>query len=50
MQLQGEAQELLLETILKEHFPFDVVQEVGKGVEGADCMQIVRNASGKECG
>ncbi|MEJ7768581.1 MAG: DUF2130 domain-containing protein [Chitinophagaceae bacterium] len=50
MQLQGEVQELLLETILKEHFPFDVVQEVGKGVEGADCMQIVRNASGKECG
>jgi hypothetical protein len=50
MQLQGEAQELLLETILKEHFPFDVVEEVGKGVEGADCMQIVRNAAGKECG
>ena len=50
MQLQGEAQELLLETILKEHFPFDLVEEVGKGVEGADCMQIVRNAAGKECG
>jgi hypothetical protein len=50
MQLQGEVQELLLETILKEHFPFDLVEEVGKGVEGADCMQVVRNASGKECG
>jgi hypothetical protein len=24
--------------------------EVGKGVEGADCMQIVRNAVGNECG
>jgi hypothetical protein len=50
MQLQGEVQELLLETILKEHFPFDLIEEVGKGVEGADCMQIVRNAAGKECG
>ena len=50
MQRQGEAQELLLESILKESFPFDVIDEVGKGVEGADCIQTVRNASGKECG
>jgi hypothetical protein len=50
MQLQGEVQELLLETILKEEFPFDLIEEVGKGVEGADCMQTVRNAAGKECG
>jgi hypothetical protein len=50
MQRQGEAQELLLEEILKEHFPFDAIVEVGKGVEGADCIQIVRNSSGKECG
>jgi hypothetical protein len=50
MQLQGEAQELLLESILKEHFPFDRIEEVGKGVEGADCLQIVRNSSGRECG
>lgn len=50
MQRQGEAQELLLEEILKEHFPFDIIEEVGKGVEGADCIQIVRNNTGKECG
>jgi hypothetical protein len=50
MQLQGEAQELLLEELLQEHFPFDLITEVGKGVEGADCMQIVRNSSGRECG
>jgi len=49
-QTQGEAQELLLEEILAEHFPFDSIEEVGKGVEGADCMQVVRNAAGKECG
>ncbi|MBK7883234.1 MAG: DUF2130 domain-containing protein [Chitinophagaceae bacterium] len=50
MQRQGEAQELLLEEILKENFPFDLIEEVGKGVEGADCIQIIRNTSGKECG
>ena len=50
MQLQGEVQELALENILKEKFPFDLIQEVGKGVEGADCIQVVRNSSGKECG
>ncbi len=50
MQRQGEVQELLLEEILKENFPFDLIEEVGKGVEGADCIQIVRNHGGKECG
>jgi len=50
MQSQGEAQELLVENILREHFPFDVIEEVGKGVEGADCIQVVRNDSGRECG
>ena len=50
MQLQGESQELLLEEILKENFPFDIIEEVGKGVEGADCMQIIRNSAGTVCG
>lgn len=50
MQMQGEVQELILEEILAEHFPFDQIQEVGKGVEGADCIQVVRTASGRECG
>lgn len=50
MQLQGESQELLLEEILKENFPFDVIEEVGKGVEGADCIQLIRNNSGVVCG
>ena len=50
MQLQGESQELLLEEILKENFPFDIIEEVGKGVEGADCIQLVRNNSGIVCG
>lgn len=49
-QTQGEVQELILEETLREFFPFDLVEEVGKGVEGADCIQWVRNAAGKECG
>ncbi|MFN8291007.1 MAG: DUF2130 domain-containing protein [Chitinophagaceae bacterium] len=50
MQLQGEAQELALEEMLRSAFPFDMVQEVGKGVRGADCIQTVRNNLGQECG
>jgi len=50
MQLQGEAQELLLEEIIQEQFPYDLVEEVGKGAEGADCIQTIRNGLGKDCG
>ncbi|HMI78003.1 MAG TPA: DUF2130 domain-containing protein [Ferruginibacter sp.] len=50
MQLQGESQEILLEEILHNNFPFDLIEEVGKGVEGADCIQTVRNSSGVICG
>jgi hypothetical protein len=50
MQSQGEAQELALEEMLRESFPFDLVNEVGKGVRGADCIQTVRNQFGQECG
>ena len=50
MQLQGEVQELALESMLQAAFPFDLVSEVGKGVKGADCIQTVRNNFGQECG
>jgi len=50
MQLQGEVQELLLQEILRAAFPFDKIEEVGKGVRGADCIQIVRNQFGTEVG
>jgi len=50
MQLQGEVQELILEELLRSTFPFDVISEVGKGVRGADCVQMVRNQFGQECG
>ncbi len=50
MQLQGEVQELMLEELLTATFPFDKIEEVGKGVRGADCIQIVRNQFGNETG
>ncbi|MEH3112857.1 DUF2130 domain-containing protein [Pedobacter terrae] len=50
MQLQGEVQELILEELLRTNYPFDLIEEVGKGVRGADCIQVVRNQFGQECG
>jgi hypothetical protein len=50
MQLQGEVQELMLEELLQTTFPFDKIEEVGKGVRGADCIQVVRNQFGNESG
>jgi len=50
MQLQGEAQEIALKEMLAASFPFDEIIDVAKGVRGADCIQIVRNSFGQECG
>ncbi|WP_410222162.1 DUF2130 domain-containing protein [Pedobacter sp.] len=50
MQLQGEIQELILEELLRVAFPFDLIEEVGKGVRGADCIHKIRNQFGQECG
>lgn len=50
MQLQGEAQELVIEQLLQELHPSDTITEVKKGVNGADCLQIVRTQSGLEAG
>ena len=50
MQLQGEVQELALEELLRANFPYDAIEEVAKGVKGADCIQVVKNLSGQVCG
>jgi hypothetical protein len=50
MQMQGEVLELALENMLREAFPFDIIDEVGKGVRGADVIQTVRNKYSHECG
>lgn len=50
MQLQGEVQELAIEELLKKSFPFDTIEEVPKGVRGADSIQTVINAQQQTCG
>lgn len=50
MQMQGEVHELALEELLRSAFPFDAIDEVGKGVKGADAIHTVRNALGQVCG
>lgn len=49
-QLQGEVFELELENILKNAFPFDMVEEVRKGARGADVLQTVITRAGQICG
>ena len=43
MQAQGEAQEVLIEQKLRDLFPTDVIEEVKKGANGADCIQHVHD-------
>jgi len=50
MQLQGEIQEIALEDLLRAEFPFDLIDEVGKGVKGADIIQTVVNPLQQVCG
>src|SRR5947208_1216059 len=50
MRLQGEVQELALEEILRSIFPFDIIEEVGKGIKGDDVIHTVRNKLGIDCG
>jgi len=50
MQLQGEVQELAIEKWLAENFLLDTIQEIKKGVRGADCLQIVNTRIKSNCG
>ncbi len=49
-QAQGEAQERVLKDILVEAFGEDYIEDVEKGVRGADLVHRVYSASGAECG
>jgi len=49
-QLQGEVQELELEKLLKEAFPWDAIEPVPKGEFGGDLLQRVLSHSGQACG
>lgn len=49
-QMQGEVLELDLENTLREAFPQDSIEPVGKGIRGADIRQIVKSPRGFVCG
>lgn len=49
-ELQGEVQEEELKNILQKNFPYDAIEDVPKGVKGADLIQKVKNDFGKICG
>ena len=49
-QLQGEVQELALEELLSRTYPFDKIEEVPKGIRGADAIQTVFNKNQQKCG
>ncbi|MCX7880302.1 MAG: DUF2130 domain-containing protein [Ignavibacteria bacterium] len=49
-QTKGEAQEIVLEDLLTQSFPFDSIEPVPKGIRGADIIQVVRNRYGLVCG
>ena len=46
VQTQGEGGEIYIEDLLRQAFPFDDIQEVGKGQKGADIIQTVKFSSG----
>jgi len=50
MQLQGEVQEDAIEEWLKITFPLDSIEEIKKGSNGADCLQIVNSRKIENCG
>ncbi|MBX3304107.1 MAG: DUF2130 domain-containing protein [Nitrospira sp.] len=49
-QLQGEVQELELEALLREKFPWDTIESVPKGEHGGDALQRVVGPHGQRCG
>jgi hypothetical protein len=49
-QLQGEVQELELESLLRAKFPFDTIEPVPKGEFGGDALQRVMSQGGQLCG
>ena len=49
-QLQGEILEITLEDLIRQHFPYDDVDPVPKGIHGGDVLQTVRDSTGTNCG
>src|SRR5712691_2012059 len=49
-QLQGEAGEAELESLLRVNFPSDEIGAIGQGIRGADVHQIVTDGRGRRSG
>ena len=49
-QLQGEVQELELESLLRSKFPHDIIEPVPKGEHGGDVLQRVVSPLGQQSG
>jgi hypothetical protein len=49
-QLQGEVQEIELESLLRAKFPRDTIEPVPKGEFGGDVVQLVLGPLGQPCG
>ena len=49
-QSQGEIAEILVENTLRQEFPLDNIEEVAKGINGADISHYVRDTSGTHIG
>ena len=49
-ELQGEALELEIQSVLEREFPSDHIAPVPKGMRGADIVQTVRDERGVDCG
>ncbi|HEY0652565.1 MAG TPA: DUF2130 domain-containing protein [Chryseosolibacter sp.] len=50
MQMQGEVQELAIESYLQATFSRDAIEEVSKGKRGGDCVHIVKDDYQRVCG
>jgi hypothetical protein len=50
MQMQGEVQELAIESYLCSAFSRDEIAEISKGKRGGDCVHIVKNDYNHTCG
>jgi len=50
MQIQGEVQELAIEQWLRSNFPLDAIEEIKKGVSGADTLQVINTQNRMKCG
>ena len=50
MQLQGEVQELAIESWLRTAFPLDTIEEIKTGARGGDCIQTVHTRDQQNCG